>query len=139
MILLTFIWKVVWYAALSTLLLLAFQLCCKTFQRCVLFQFRLEPIGAAASKEYSLVKAIEKMKQEWANMQFSLTKYRDTVSKHQIYMYILWKGITLILSANWEIIEGILKADSLWYDGKWYYMPELGQIHVLLYILIFGP
>uniref|UniRef100_A0A672TTU8 Dynein axonemal heavy chain 3 n=1 Tax=Strigops habroptila TaxID=2489341 RepID=A0A672TTU8_STRHB len=41
-------------------------------------QFRLEPIGAAASKEYSLAKAIEKMKQEWANVQFGLTKYRDT-------------------------------------------------------------
>ncbi|XP_065540385.1 dynein axonemal heavy chain 3 [Lathamus discolor] len=39
---------------------------------------KLEPIGAAASKEYSLAKAIDKMKQEWANVQFSLTKYRDT-------------------------------------------------------------
>uniref|UniRef100_A0A672TSR7 Dynein axonemal heavy chain 3 n=1 Tax=Strigops habroptila TaxID=2489341 RepID=A0A672TSR7_STRHB len=39
---------------------------------------KLEPIGAAASKEYSLAKAIEKMKQEWANVQFGLTKYRDT-------------------------------------------------------------
>ncbi|XP_061330226.1 dynein axonemal heavy chain 3 isoform X2 [Pezoporus flaviventris] len=39
---------------------------------------KLEPIGAAASKEYSLAKAIDKMKQEWANVQFSLTKYRGT-------------------------------------------------------------
>ncbi|KAK0675118.1 DYH3 protein, partial [Pygoscelis papua] len=39
---------------------------------------QLEPIGAAASKEYSLEKSIEKMKLEWVNMQFSLVKYRDT-------------------------------------------------------------
>uniref|UniRef100_A0A8B9DQE6 Dynein axonemal heavy chain 3 n=1 Tax=Anser cygnoides TaxID=8845 RepID=A0A8B9DQE6_ANSCY len=45
---------------------------------CVSFQFRLEPIGAAASKEYSLEKSIEKMKSEWVNMQFNLVKYRDT-------------------------------------------------------------
>uniref|UniRef100_A0A8B9C1T5 Dynein axonemal heavy chain 3 n=1 Tax=Anser brachyrhynchus TaxID=132585 RepID=A0A8B9C1T5_9AVES len=38
----------------------------------VSFQFRLEPIGAAASKEYSLEKSIEKMKSEWVNMQFNL-------------------------------------------------------------------
>uniref|UniRef100_A0A8B9RU69 Dynein axonemal heavy chain 3 n=1 Tax=Accipiter nisus TaxID=211598 RepID=A0A8B9RU69_9AVES len=36
------------------------------------------PIGAAASKEYSLEKSIEKMKFEWVNVQFSLVKYRDT-------------------------------------------------------------
>ncbi|XP_009068409.1 PREDICTED: dynein heavy chain 3, axonemal [Acanthisitta chloris] len=39
---------------------------------------QLEPIGAAASKEYSLEKSIEKMKLEWVNIQFSLVKYRDT-------------------------------------------------------------
>ncbi|XP_074961219.1 dynein axonemal heavy chain 3 [Phalacrocorax aristotelis] len=39
---------------------------------------QLEPIGAAASKEYSLEKSIDKMKLEWDNMHFSLVKYRDT-------------------------------------------------------------
>ncbi|OPJ87550.1 dynein heavy chain 3, axonemal isoform A [Patagioenas fasciata monilis] len=39
---------------------------------------QLEPIGAAASKEYSLEKSIEKMKSEWVNVQFGLVKYRDT-------------------------------------------------------------
>lgn len=55
----------------------------------VSFQFRLEPIGAAASKEYSLEKSIEKMKSEWVNMQFNLVKYRDTVSKHEIQIHIV--------------------------------------------------
>ncbi|XP_069920753.1 dynein axonemal heavy chain 3 isoform X2 [Oryctolagus cuniculus] len=41
---------------------------------------KLEPIGAAASKEYSLEKNLEKMKLEWANMTFNFMKYRDTVS-----------------------------------------------------------
>ncbi|XP_032303513.1 dynein heavy chain 3, axonemal isoform X3 [Coturnix japonica] len=39
---------------------------------------QLEPIGAAASKEYSLEKSIEKMKSEWVSVQFGLSKYRDT-------------------------------------------------------------
>ncbi|NXH21208.1 DYH3 protein, partial [Bucco capensis] len=39
---------------------------------------QLEPIGAAASKEYSLEKSIEKMKSEWVNIEFTLMKYRDT-------------------------------------------------------------
>uniref|UniRef100_A0A8C3KFB9 Dynein axonemal heavy chain 3 n=1 Tax=Calidris pygmaea TaxID=425635 RepID=A0A8C3KFB9_9CHAR len=68
------------------------QLCCKTFQSYISFQFRLEPIGAASSKEHSLEKSIEKMKSEWVNVQFSLVKYRDTVSKHQINIYIAEKN-----------------------------------------------
>uniref|UniRef100_A0A8C3KJ13 Dynein axonemal heavy chain 3 n=1 Tax=Calidris pygmaea TaxID=425635 RepID=A0A8C3KJ13_9CHAR len=44
------------------------QLCCKTFQSYISFQFRLEPIGAASSKEHSLEKSIEKMKSEWVNV-----------------------------------------------------------------------
>ncbi|XP_053412126.1 dynein axonemal heavy chain 3 [Nycticebus coucang] len=39
---------------------------------------KLEPIGAAASKEYSLEKNMEKMKSDWVNMTFSFVKYRDT-------------------------------------------------------------
>uniref|UniRef100_A0A5F8HDN5 Dynein axonemal heavy chain 3 n=1 Tax=Monodelphis domestica TaxID=13616 RepID=A0A5F8HDN5_MONDO len=42
------------------------------------FPFRLEPISAAASKEYSLEKNMDKMKSEWTNMVFSFSKYRDT-------------------------------------------------------------
>lgn len=42
---------------------------------------RLEPISAAASKEYSLEKNLEKMKLDWVNMMFSFVKYRDTVSQ----------------------------------------------------------
>ncbi|XP_010001540.1 PREDICTED: dynein heavy chain 3, axonemal [Chaetura pelagica] len=39
---------------------------------------QLEPVGASASKEYSLEKAIEKMKAEWVSVQFGLSQYRDT-------------------------------------------------------------
>ncbi|XP_072798825.1 dynein axonemal heavy chain 3 isoform X1 [Vicugna pacos] len=39
---------------------------------------KLEPIGATASKEYSLEKNLEKMKLDWINMTLSFVKYRDT-------------------------------------------------------------
>ncbi|XP_076154944.1 dynein axonemal heavy chain 3 [Alosa pseudoharengus] len=42
------------------------------------FSDKLEEIGSAASKEYSLEKAMEKMKKEWADLRFSFTEYRDT-------------------------------------------------------------
>lgn len=74
----------------NCLFFLLFSYVTKTFQRYVSFQFRIEPIGAAASKEYSLEKSIEKMKSEWVNVYFGLTKYRETVSKHQINICI-WK------------------------------------------------
>ncbi|XP_041823134.1 dynein heavy chain 3, axonemal [Melanotaenia boesemani] len=42
------------------------------------FSEKLEEIGASASKEYSLEKYLEKMKREWANLQFTFSAYRDT-------------------------------------------------------------
>ncbi|XP_014652699.1 PREDICTED: dynein heavy chain 3, axonemal [Ceratotherium simum simum] len=39
---------------------------------------KLEPIGATASKEYSLEKNLEKMKLDWVNTTFGFVKYRDT-------------------------------------------------------------
>ncbi|KAM7373014.1 hypothetical protein PAMP_007900 [Pampus punctatissimus] len=38
----------------------------------------LEDIGASASKEYSLEKSMEKMKNEWTELRLSFTPYRDT-------------------------------------------------------------
>ncbi|XP_058475903.1 dynein axonemal heavy chain 3-like [Solea solea] len=45
------------------------------------FSNELEEIGALASKEYALEKALENMKKEWADLQFSLSQYRDTEYK----------------------------------------------------------
>ncbi|KAL0984291.1 hypothetical protein UPYG_G00139540 [Umbra pygmaea] len=42
------------------------------------FSNKLEEIGASASKEYSLEKTMEKMKNEWAELRFTFTSYRDT-------------------------------------------------------------
>ena len=45
---------------------------------------RLEEISGAASKEYSLEKAMEKMKLELKDMMFEFVPYRDTVSNHYL-------------------------------------------------------
>ncbi|KAK1880668.1 Dynein heavy chain 3 axonemal [Dissostichus eleginoides] len=42
------------------------------------FSKKLEEIGAAASKEYSLEKSMDKMKSEWTELLFSFMPYRDT-------------------------------------------------------------
>ena len=42
--------------------------------------FRLEEIGAAAAKEHTLEKNMEKMKLEWKELRFEFVQYRDSVS-----------------------------------------------------------
>ncbi|XP_046888652.1 dynein axonemal heavy chain 3 [Hypomesus transpacificus] len=42
------------------------------------FSDKLEEMGASASKEHSLEKAMEKMKAEWAELRLAFTLYRDT-------------------------------------------------------------
>ena len=46
----------------------------------VLCPCRLDEISGAASKEFGLEKAMEKMKVEWKDMYFEFIPYRDTVS-----------------------------------------------------------
>ena len=43
--------------------------------------FRLEEISTAASKEWSLEKALESMQEAWAEVLFVLIPYRESVSK----------------------------------------------------------
>jgi len=40
----------------------------------------LEEIGAIATKEYTLERALEKMKTEWEELNFTFVPYRDSVS-----------------------------------------------------------
>ena len=42
---------------------------------------RLEDIGTAASKEYGLEKAMDKMMTDWKDICFNFVPYRDTVCK----------------------------------------------------------
>ncbi|XP_028831809.1 dynein heavy chain 3, axonemal isoform X2 [Denticeps clupeoides] len=42
------------------------------------FSSEVEEIGAKASKEYSLEKALDKMKADWAEVNFTFKQYRDT-------------------------------------------------------------
>ena len=54
------------------------------------FKIRLEEIGASAAKEYSLEKALFKMKDDWKDLAFELTPYRDTVSwflKENLFLF----------------------------------------------------
>ncbi|KAI3358460.1 hypothetical protein L3Q82_014895 [Scortum barcoo] len=45
------------------------------------YSHKLEEIGASASKEYSLEKSMDKMKNEWAELRFSFIPYRDAGTK----------------------------------------------------------
>ena len=54
------------------------------------FFLSMEEISASASKEYSLEKAMEKMKSEWSEMKFELVPYRDTVSMFRVDLCMPW-------------------------------------------------
>ena len=54
------------------------------------FVEKLDEISASASKEYSLEKALRKMKEDWADMRIELVPYRETVSLR------IWHFIRLI-------------------------------------------
>lgn len=48
---------------------------------------KLEEIGAAAAKEHQLEKTLSKMKEDWKDMKFELTEYRDSVIRIVYYYF----------------------------------------------------
>ncbi|XP_047461369.1 dynein axonemal heavy chain 3 [Mugil cephalus] len=104
------------------------------------FSDKLEEIGASASKEYSLEKAMDKMKNEWADLSFSFSPYRDTDMKivsavddiqvlldDHIIKTQTMRGSPFIkpietICKNWEdklvsmqdILDSMLKCQSTW-------------------------
>ncbi|KAL7873931.1 hypothetical protein SRHO_G00049010 [Serrasalmus rhombeus] len=67
------------------------------------FTDKLEEIGASASKEYSLEKALEKMKNEWAELRFVFAQYRDTVT--HVYTNIQQRNVEQSNAQIADIVE----------------------------------
>ena len=65
---------------------------------------RMEEMGAAASKEYSLEKSMQKMKAEWRDLRFSFSQYRDTVRKAHTYYHMLHFYNRLLKCLNTVIV-----------------------------------
>ena len=63
---------------------------------------RLEEIGASASKEYSLEKALEKMKTEWKDTLFTFVPYRESVSGtgHYSHLPLPPQGVSILSSID---------------------------------------
>ncbi|KAI1896260.1 hypothetical protein AGOR_G00092970 [Albula goreensis] len=65
------------------------------------FSDKLEELGAAASKEFSLEKALDKMRTEWAELRFSFSAYRDTE----------WEDTLVLIQ---DILDAMLKCQVTW-------------------------
>ena len=53
------------------------------------FLEQLEAVSAAASKEYSLEKAMEKMEDDWDAIVFNTKLYRDTGREYETLQYLI--------------------------------------------------
>lgn len=67
------------------------------------FTVQLEEISASATKEFALLKALRKMKEEWAEVNFEIAPYRDT----GVYVLSAVDDIQMMLD------DHILKAQTM--------------------------
>ena len=72
---------------------------------------RLEEIGAAAAKEFSLEKAMEKMKLEWRDLVFEFLPYREGVSS-QLSSFVT--HAVCKYKKDYNIVEPAVKRPPLW-------------------------
>ena len=73
---------------------------------------RLEEIGAAAAKEFSLEKAMEKMKLEWRDLVFEFLPYREGVSS-QLHSFVT-HAFCKYEKDYMYIVEPAVKRPPLW-------------------------
>lgn len=97
------------------------------------FILRLDEISAAAAKEYSMEKAIAKMKEDWADMTFELVPYRETVSNLSSCVGIDFKFLSkifLIIPQGVKILSSVDEIQLLLDDHVIKAMTMLGSPYI---------
>ena len=64
---------------------------------------RLEDVGASASKEYGLEKAMGKMMSDWKDICFNFIPYRDTVCLYLVTLHL--HMYTVMIYVAYSLLE----------------------------------